>query len=94
MHHKVSSGKSASRIPDIISIVQSQWISKLSISISDPKLPLHIDLSHPTGVSYETHQTLSDVLDLVVVMEQTNMAFDRSRGIISLACQHFSVSQT
>jgi hypothetical protein len=68
----------ASRIPDIMSIVHCLWARKVSISVSHPKLPLHIDLSHPTRVSYETHQTLSDVLDLVVLMEQTNMAFHRS----------------
>lgn len=88
----VSWEESASRIPDIISIVQYQETRKLSISVSDAKLPLHINLSHSTGVSYETHQTLSDVLDLIVLMEQTNMAFDRSRGIMSLKCQYLGVN--
>jgi hypothetical protein len=61
-----------------MSIVQCQETRKVSISIPHPKVPLHINLSHPTRVSYETHQTLSDVLDLIVLVEQTDMAFHRS----------------
>lgn len=61
-----------------MSIVKRHETREASISIPHPKLPLHINLSHPPRVCYETHQTLSDVLDLIVLVEQTDMAFNRS----------------
>ena len=46
------------------------------IPISNPELPLHFNLAHPTRISNQAHQTLADILDLVIVVEETNMLFD------------------
>ena len=46
------------------------------IPISNPKLLLHFNLAHPTRISNQAHQTLADILDLVIVVEETNMLFD------------------
>lgn len=53
------------------------------IPISNPELPLHFNLAHPTRIGNQAHQTLADILDLVVVVEETNMLFDGGRRVIS-----------
>lgn len=39
------------------------------IPISNPELLLHFNLAHPTRISNQAHQTLADILDLVIVVE-------------------------
>ena len=52
------------------------------IPISNPELPLHFNLAHPARISNQAHQTLADILDLVVVVEETNMLLDGGRGVM------------
>lgn len=54
------------------------------IPISNPELPLHFNLAHPARISNQAHQTLADILDLVVVVEETNMLLDGGRGVMSV----------
>ena len=53
----------------------------LLVPIADIKVPIDIPHSHASGVSYEAHQTLADVTDLVVVVQKLDMGLDRCLGI-------------
>ena len=54
------------------------------ILISNPKLPLYFNLTHPTRISNQTHQSLTDILDFIVVVEETNVLLDSGRGVMSI----------
>lgn len=47
-----------------------------SILVPDSELLLYLDLPHSPGFCDEPHQSLCDILDLIVLMQQTNMSLD------------------
>lgn len=55
--------------------------SKL-ITILNTKLPLHLNLPHPSLLRNQTHHPLPDILNLIILMQETDMALDGGCGII------------
>lgn len=55
-----------------------------SITIPNPILSLYIDLPQSSRISNETHQALSDILDFIVLMKQTNMTLDCCSWVMSV----------
>lgn len=54
-----------------------------SIFLSNSILLLHLNHSHALGLCNQPHQSQSHILDLIVLMQQTNMALHCDRGILS-----------
>lgn len=55
----------------------------VSIFLPNPKLLFHIHLSHTTRIRNNPHQPLSNILDLIVLVQETDVAFHRGSRVIS-----------
>lgn len=57
-------------------------VDKSSIPFSNPKVSLHLNLPDPACIRNEAHQALSDILDLIILMEKVDMALDCCRWVV------------
>jgi hypothetical protein len=46
-----------------------------SILLRKPKLPHHLDLPHPPGISNKLHQSLPNIPDVIVLMQELGIAY-------------------
>lgn len=53
----------------------SYKLAKLIIP-RNPKLPLHNNMPNTPPISNNTHQPLRNILDLIVLMQETDMSLD------------------
>ena len=51
-------------------------LSPQSILTPNAKFRLNVDMSDSSPVRYQPHQSLSDVLDFIILVQKTNMPLD------------------
>lgn len=52
-----------------------------SILRRNPKLPLHFDLPHPPRISNKPHQSLTNIPDVIVLMQELGISFACGIGV-------------
>lgn len=65
----------------------------VSIFLPNPKLLFHIHLPHTTRIRNNPHQPLTDILDLIVLVQETDMAFHSGSRVISKKINSFLFCQ-
>ena len=66
----------------------------ISIALANIKVLIDISHSHAPVVSYDAHETLAHVADLVVVVQELDVGFDDCLGIFVSKSKHRWVRKT